>query len=233
MKKRGKRYLEALKKVEKGKLYEPLEALELIKEMACAKFDETVEAAFNLGVDTKKSDQQVRGAVVLPNGTGRTRKVLVFAKGDKIKEAKEAGADIIGDEEILSKIEQGWLDFDVIVSTPDMMPLVGKLGRILGPKGLMPNPKTGTVTLDVAKAIKDIKAGKIEYKVDKTGVVHAAIGKVSFSAQSLLENLKALTESLIKAKPSSSKGVYIKKVSVSSTMGPGVAINSMSLIDKR
>jgi len=233
MKKRGKGYLEALKKVEKGKLYEPLEALELIKEMACAKFDETVEAAFNLGVDTKKSDQQVRGAVVLPNGTGRTRKVLVFAKGDKIKEAKEAGADIIGDEEILSKIEQGWLDFDVIVSTPDMMPLVGKLGRILGPKGLMPNPKTGTVTLDVAKAIKDIKAGKIEYKVDKTGVVHAAIGKVSFSAQSLLENLKALTESLIKAKPSSSKGVYIKKVSVSSTMGPGVAINSMSLIDKR
>ena len=233
MKKRGKGYLEALKKVEKGKLYEPLEALELIKEMACAKFDETVEAAFNLGVDTKKSDQQVRGAVVLPNGTGRTRKVLVFAKGDKIKEAKEVGADIIGDEEILSKIEQGWLDFDVIVSTPDMMPLVGKLGRILGPKGLMPNPKTGTVTLDVAKAIKDIKAGKIEYKVDKTGVVHAAIGKVSFSAQSLLENLKALTESLIKAKPSSSKGVYIKKVSVSSTMGPGVAINSMSLIDKR
>jgi large subunit ribosomal protein L1 len=227
--KHGKKYLEALKKVDREKLYEPVEALELVKSISTAKFDETVEAAFRLGIDTKKADQQVRGAVVLPHGTGKTKRVLVFAKGEKAKEAELAGADFVGDEDLINKVSQGWLDFDVVVATPDMMGQVGRLGRILGPKGLMPNPKTGTVTFEVEKAVKEIKAGKIEYRADKAGNVHAAIGKVSFSTEQLAENLQTLAEALIKAKPAAAKGTYMKSVTVSSTMGPGVAVNPNSL----
>lgn len=228
MAKHGKKYLEALKKVDREKLYEPAEALELVKSISTAKFDETVEAAFRLGIDTKKADQQVRGAVVLPHGTGKTKRVLVFAKGEKAKEAELAGADFVGDEDLINKVSQGWLDFDVVVATPDMMGQVGRLGRILGPKGLMPNPKTGTVTFEVEKAVKEIKAGKIEYRADKAGNVHAAIGKVSFSTEQLAENLQTLAEALIKAKPAAAKGTYMKSVTVSSTMGPGVAVNPNS-----
>jgi len=223
--KHGKKYLEAIKKVDREKQYDPIEALQLVKELASAKFDETVEAAFRLGIDTKRADQQVRGAVVLPHGTGKTKRVLVFAKGEKAKEAEQAGADYVGDEDLINKVSQGWFEFDVVVATPDMMGQVGKLGRILGPKGLMPNPKTGTVTFDVAKAVQEIKAGKIEYRADKAGNVHAPIGKVSFDVEKLAENLQALAEALIKAKPAAAKGQYMKSVTVSSTMGPGISIN--------
>ncbi|MFO7288905.1 MAG: 50S ribosomal protein L1 [Bacillota bacterium] len=225
MAKHGKRYLEAAKKVDREKMYEPREALELVKSIAPAKFDETVEVAFRLGIDTKRADQQVRGAVVLPHGTGKTKRVLVFAKGEKAKEAEQAGADFVGDDDLINKVSQGWLDFDVVVSTPDMMGQVGKLGRILGPKGLMPNPKTGTVTFDVAKAVQEIKAGKVEYRADKAGIVHVPIGKVSFDTDKLTENLKTLAEALIKAKPAAAKGTYMRSVTVSSTMGPGVRVN--------
>lgn len=225
MAKRGKKYLEALKLVDRTKHYEPQEAIELVKKTARANFDETVEAAFRLGVDPKKADQQVRGAVVLPNGTGKVQRVLVFAKGDKAKEAEAAGADYVGDEEYINKIQQGWFDFDVIVATPDMMAQVGKIGRILGPKGLMPNPKTGTVTFEVEKAVKEIKAGKVEYRVDKEGNVHVPIGKVSFETEKLVENLKTVAEALIKAKPAAAKGTYMKGATVSSTMGPGIRLN--------
>jgi len=217
--------LEAAKKVDREKMYEPREALELVKSIAPAKFDETVEVAFRLGIDTKRADQQVRGAVVLPHGTGKTKRVLVFAKGEKAKEAEQAGADFVGDDDLINKVSQGWLDFDVVVSTPDMMGQVGKLGRILGPKGLMPNPKTGTVTFDVAKAVQEIKAGKVEYRSDKAGIVHVPIGKVSFDTDKLTENLKTLAEALIKAKPAAAKGTYMRSVTVSSTMGPGVRVN--------
>lgn len=225
MAKHGKKYLEAIKKVDREKQYDPTEALQLVKELASAKFDETVEAAFRLGIDTKRADQQVRGAVVLPHGTGKTKRVLVFAKGEKAKEAEQAGADYVGDEDLINKVSQGWFEFDVVVATPDMMGQVGKLGRILGPKGLMPNPKTGTVTFDVAKAVQEIKAGKIEYRADKAGNVHAPIGKVSFDVEKLAENLQVLAEALIKAKPAAAKGQYMKSVTVSSTMGPGISIN--------
>jgi large subunit ribosomal protein L1 len=223
--KHGKKYLEAAKKVDREKAYEPREALELVKSIAPAKFDETVEVAFRLGIDTKRADQQVRGAVVLPHGTGKTKRVLVFAKGEKAKEAEQAGADYVGDEDLINKVSQGWLDFDVVVATPDMMGQVGKLGRILGPKGLMPNPKTGTVTFDVAKAVQEIKAGKVEYRADKAGIVHVPIGKVSFDTEKLAENLQTLSEALIKAKPAAAKGTYMRSVTVSSTMGPGVRVN--------
>ncbi|MBA4495876.1 50S ribosomal protein L1 [Paenactinomyces guangxiensis] len=229
MAKHGKKYLESLKKIDRDKVYEPAEALELVKSISTAKFDETVEAAFRLGIDTKKADQQVRGAVVLPHGTGKTKRVLVFAKGEKAKEAEQAGADYVGEEDLINKVNQGWFDFDVVVATPDMMGQVGRLGRVLGPKGLMPNPKTGTVTFEVEKAVKEIKAGKIEYRADKAGNVHAAIGKVSFGTEQLAENLQTLAEALLKAKPAAAKGTYMKSVTVSSTMGPGVAVNAQRL----
>lgn len=224
MAKHGKKYQEALKLIDKNKVYEVTEAIELVKKAASAKFDETVEAAFRLGVDPKRADQQIRGAVVLPHGTGKVQRVLVFAKGEKAKEAEAAGADYVGDADLISKIQGGWFDFDVVVATPDMMGEVGKLGRVLGPKGLMPNPKTGTVTFDVTKAVNEIKAGKIEYRVDKAGNIHAPIGKVSFDTEKLAENLAALTEALNRAKPAAAKGVYMKNVSISSTMGPGVRV---------
>jgi large subunit ribosomal protein L1 len=229
MAKHGKNYQEALKKVDSDKVYEPVEALELVKSISTAKFDETVEAAFRLGIDTKKADQQVRGAVVLPHGTGKTKRVLVFAKGEKAKDAENAGADFVGDEELVNKVQQGWFEFDVVVATPDMMGQVGRLGRILGPKGLMPNPKTGTVTFEVEKAVNEIKAGKIEYRADKAGNIHTAIGKVSFSSEQLSENLQALADALAKAKPASAKGTYMRNISVSSTMGPGVQVSSSVL----
>ncbi|SDY93452.1 50S ribosomal protein L1 [Thermoactinomyces sp. DSM 45892] len=227
MAKHGKKYLEATKKVDRLKQYDIAEALTLVKELSTAKFDETVEAAFRLGIDTKKADQQVRGAVVLPHGTGKTQRVLVFAKGEKAKEAELAGADYVGDEDLINKIQQGWFDFDVVVATPDMMGQVGRLGRVLGPKGLMPNPKTGTVTFEVEKAINEIKAGKIEYRGDKAGIIHAPIGKVSFTEAQLAENLQALADALMKAKPAAAKGTYMKSVTVSSTMGPGVSVNAL------
>jgi len=204
----------------------------LVKSIAPAKFDETVEVAFRLGIDTKRADQQVRGAVVLPHGTGKTKRVLVFAKGEKAKEAEQAGADYVGDEDLINKVSQGWLDFDVVVATPDMMGQVGKLGRILGPKGLMPNPKTGTVTFDVAKAVQEIKAGKVEYRADKAGIVHVPIGKVSFDTDKLTENLQVLSEALIKAKPAAAKGTYMRSVTVSSTMGPGVRVNPAAFMGR-
>lgn len=222
--KKGKKYQEAVKLVDKNKVYEVVEGIELVKKAATAKFDETVEAAFRLGVDPKRADQQIRGAVVLPHGTGKVQRVLVFAKGEKAKEAEAAGADFVGDADMIAKIQGGWFDFDVVVATPDMMGEVGKLGRVLGPKGLMPNPKTGTVTFDVTKAVNEIKAGKIEYRVDKAGNIHAPIGKASFDADKLAENLAALTEALNRAKPAAAKGVYMKNVTLSSTMGPGVRV---------
>ncbi len=228
MAKKGKKYEEALKLIDRTKSYEPSEAVELVKKASKANFDESVEAAFRLGVDPKKADQQIRGAMVLPHGTGKTQRVLVFAKGDKAKEAEAAGADYVGDQEYISKINEGWFDFDVIVATPDMMAEVGKLGRVLGPKGLMPNPKTGTVTFEVETAVKDIKAGKVEYRVDKAGNVHVPIGKVSFDDEKLVENFTAITETLVKAKPQSSKGKYMRNVAISSTMGPGVRVNVSS-----
>ncbi len=224
MPKHGKKYQEAQKLIDKNKVYEVSEGIELVKKAATAKFDETVEAAFRLGVDPKRADQQIRGAVVLPHGTGKVQRVLVFAKGEKAKEAEAAGADYVGESDMIAKIQGGWFEFDVVVATPDMMGEVGKLGRVLGPKGLMPNPKTGTVTFDVTKAVNEIKAGKIEYRVDKNGNIHAPIGKVSFDSEKLAENLATLTETLNRVKPSAAKGVYMKNVTISSTMGPGVRV---------
>ncbi|TWI53611.1 50S ribosomal protein L1 [Halalkalibacter nanhaiisediminis] len=226
MAKKGKKYQDALKLVDRDTVYQVEEAIELVKKTATAKFDETVEVAVRLGVDPKKADQQIRGAVVLPNGTGKTQRVLVFAKGEKAKEAEAAGADYVGDEDFINKINQGWFEFDVIVATPDMMAQVGKLGRVLGPKGLMPNPKTGTVTFDVTKAVNEIKAGKVEYRVDKAGNIHVPIGKVSFETEKLIENFKTIIETLVKVKPAAAKGTYMKNVAVASTMGPGVRVNA-------
>jgi large subunit ribosomal protein L1 len=228
MKKHGKKYAEALKLVDQEALYEPLDAVALVKKASTAKFDETVEVAVRLGVDAKKQDQAVRGVVVLPHGTGKTKRVLVFAKGEKIKEAEAAGADFVGDLDMVAKIQQGWTDFDVCIATPDMMSEVGKLGRILGGKGLMPNPKAGTVTFDVAKAVQEIKAGKIEYRLNKQGQIHAPIGKVSFDETKLNENLHALIGALIRSKPAAAKGVFLKHAAISSTMGPGVTLNLTS-----
>jgi large subunit ribosomal protein L1 len=224
--KKGKRYLEAAKLVDPAKLYESKEAFEVIEKMPKPKFDETVELHVKLGVDSKHADQQVRGTVVLPNGTGKSLKVLVFAKGDKAKEAEAAGADFVGAEELIPKIEkENWFDYDVIVATPDMMGIIGRLGKVLGPKGLMPNPKSGTVTMDVTKAIAEIKSGKVEYRLDKTNIIHLGIGKVSFGAEKLEENYKVIIEAIIKAKPAAAKGQYIRSVAVSTTMGPGLYIN--------
>lgn len=211
------------------KLYEVDEALTLVQETATAKFNETVEVAFKLGVDPRHADQQIRGAVVLPHGTGKSRTVLVFAKGEKAKEAEAAGAEFVGAEDMVAKIQAGWFGFDVAIATPDMMGVVGKIGRLLGPKGLMPNPKTGTVTMDVTKAVNEVKAGKIEYRVDKAGIIHAPIGKAKFEHEKLVENFNTLTDILVKAKPAGVKGQYIKSVTVSSTMGPGVKINPLKV----
>lgn len=225
MAKRGKKYLEAAKLVDRTAAYAVTEAIELVKKTNVASFDASVEVAFRLGVDPKKADQQIRGAVVLPNGTGKTQRVLVFAKGEKLKEAEAAGADYVGDSEFIAKIQQGWFEFDVVVATPDMMGEVGKLGRVLGPKGLMPNPKTGTVTFDVTKAVNEIKAGKVEYRIDKAGNISVPIGKVSFEDAKLVENLQTMFDTMIKVKPSAAKGTYIKNVTVASTMGPGVKVD--------
>lgn len=226
MAKRGKKYLEAAKLVEKQKAYSPEEALALVKQTSTVKFDATVEVAFRMGVDVKKADQQLRGAIVLPHGTGKTARVLVFAKGEKAKEAEAAGADYVGDEDLINKISQGWFDFDVVVATPDMMGAVGRLGRVLGPKGLMPNPKTGTVTFEVDRAVKEIKAGKIEYRTDRTGIVHVPIGKVSFDTDKLVDNLNTVVEQLKRVKPAAAKGIYLRNITVSSTMGPGVKVDT-------
>ena len=227
MAKKGKRYAGALEKVDRQKFYDASEALTLVTEIAGAKFDETVEAHIKLGVDSRHADQQVRGAVVLPHGTGKTKKVLVFAKGEKAKEAEQAGADFVGAEELVQKIQgEGWFDFDIVVATPDMMGVVGRLGRVLGPKGLMPNPKSGTVTFDVTKAIDEIKAGKVEYRLDKTNIIHVPIGKVSFGGEKLKDNYAVLMDAILKAKPSAAKGQYLRSITVTSTMGPGVKENS-------
>lgn len=230
MAKRGKRYEDAVKLVDRSKVYDENEAISLLKETAKAKFDETVEAAFRLGVDPKKADQQIRGAMVLPHGTGKTQTVLVFAKGDKVKEAEEAGADYVGDQDLINKINQGWFEFDVIVATPDMMAEVGKLGRVLGPKGLMPNPKTGTVTFDVGNAVQEIKAGKVEYRVDKQSNIHVPIGKMSFENEQLRENFAAIMDTIVKVKPQSAKGIYVRNVSITSTMGPGIKVDVSSYV---
>ena len=224
---KGKRYQEAAKLVEKARYYDPKEALDLIQKMPKPKFDESVELHVKLGVDSKHAEQQVRGVVVLPHGTGKTLRVLVFAKGDKLAEAEAAGADFVGGEELIPKIEkENWFDYDVIVATPDMMGVVGRLGKVLGPKGLMPNPKSGTVTMDVTKAVKDIKAGKIEYRLDKTNIIHCPIGKVSFGTEKLAENLEVLMAAIIKAKPAAAKGQYLRSVALTTTMGPGIRVNS-------
>lgn len=226
MAKKGKKYVEAAKLVDRAKAYDVAEAVALTKKTNTAKFDATVEVAFRLGVDPRKNDQQIRGAVVLPNGTGKTQRVLVFAKGEKAKEAEAAGADYVGDSDYIAKIQQGWFEFDVIVATPDMMGEVGKIGRVLGPKGLMPNPKTGTVTFEVEKAIGEIKVGKVEYRVDKAGNIHVPIGKVSFEDEKLVENFTTMYDTILKAKPAAAKGVYVKNVAVTSTMGPGVKVDA-------
>lgn len=224
--KHGKKYREAAKLVDRATQYEPGEAIALVKKTASAKFDETVEVHIRTGCDGRHAEQQIRGAVVLPNGTGKTVKVLVFAKGDKLTEAEAAGADYVGGEELIPKIQNdGWLDFDVVVATPDMMGVVGRLGKVLGPKGLMPNPKAGTVTMDVTKAVNDIKAGKIEYRLDKTNIIHVPVGKASFSEDKLQENYDALMEAIVKAKPSALKGQYLKSITLTSTMGPGVKVS--------
>ena len=224
MAKAGQKYQEACKLIEAGKFYTPAEAMHLVKKTATAKFDETIELHVRLGVDPKYPDQQVRGAIVLPNGTGKTKRVLVFAKGEKVKEAEEAGADFVGSDEIVQKIQGGWLDFDVAVATPDMMGTVGRLGKVLGPRGLMPNPKLGTVTMDLQKAISEVKAGKVEYRTDKAGNVHVVIGKASFDAEKLQQNFQALMDTLIRVKPAAAKGQYIRSITVSATMGPGVPV---------
>ena len=228
MAKKSKKMQDALKKVDNTKAYSVEEAVALAQETNIAKFDATVEVAYRLNVDPKKADQQIRGAVVLPNGTGKTQTVLVFAKGEKAKEAEAAGADFVGDDDMVQKIQGGWFDFDVVVATPDMMATVGKLGRVLGPKGLMPNPKTGTVTMDVTKAVNEVKAGKVTYRVDKAGNIHVPIGKVSFDDEKLVENFKTINDTLVKAKPSAAKGVYIKNISVTTTFGPGIHVDSAS-----
>lgn len=229
MAKRGKRYQELKKKVDPNKLYDPEEAIALVKEMATAKFDETVEIAVRLGVDPKHADQMVRGAVTLPAGLGKTVRVLVFAKGDKAKEAEAAGADYVGAEELAAKIQQGWFDFDVAIATPDVMGIVGKLGKLLGPKGLMPNPKSGTVTFDIKQAVAEFKAGKVEYRTEKAGIVHAPIGKASFPKEKLLENFYAFMDAIIKARPAAAKGQYIKSITLSTTMSPGVKVNPLKV----
>jgi len=230
MAKRGKRLQEAMKLIEPGKYYTPEEAVALVKKCATAKFNETVEVAMKLGVDPRHADQQVRGTVVLPHGTGREVRVLVFAKGEKAQEARDAGADFVGDDDLVAKIQGGWTDFDVAIATPDMMGSVGKLGRILGPRGLMPNPKTGTVTFDIAKAVHDSKAGKVEFRVNKEAGMHVPIGKVSFTEEQLLENLRTLMDAIIKAKPAAARGTYLRKVALSSTMGPGIKVNAQELL---
>ena len=231
-KKMGKKYVDSLKLIDKDRLYKAKEATELVLKTAKSNFDETIEMHAKLGVDPRHADQQVRGAVVLPHGTGKDVKVLVFAKGEKVKEAEEAGADFVGAEEYMEKIQkENWFDFDVVVATPDMMGVVGRLGRVLGPKGLMPNPKSGTVTFDVANAVKDIKAGKVEYRVDKSSIVHCPIGRKSFTAEMLRENFVVLMDTLVKAKPAASKGHYLKSVSIASTMGPGIKIDTKRFLD--
>ena len=228
--KRGKKYTEAAKLVDRATQYDVAEAISLVKKTAVAKFDETVEAHIRLGVYGRHADQQVRGAVVLPHGTGKTVRVLVFAKGDKVAEAEAAGADFVGGEELIPRIQnEGWFDFDVVVATPDMMGVVGRLGRVLGPKGLMPNPKAGTVTMDVTKAVNDIKAGKIEYRLDKANIIHCPVGKASFTEEQLTENFNTLMDAIIKAKPASAKGTYMKSVTVTSTMGPGIKVNTLKI----
>jgi len=227
MKKRSKKYTEAMSKIEKNRIYSKEEAVKLVKETSTSSFDGSVEVAMRLNLDTKKADQQLRGAVVLPKGTGKTKKVLVIAKGDKATQAKDAGADYVGDVDMLEKIEkEKWFDFDVMIATPDMMPLLGKLGRVLGPKGLMPNPKTGTVTLDVAKAVEEVKAGRVEYRTDSFGNIHGIIGKVSFSDEDLLTNLGVFVAHIMRIKPSTVKGEYIKNISIASTMGPGIRVEN-------
>ena len=228
--KRGKKYNESAKLIDRSVQYDANEAIGLVKKAAVAKFDETIEAHIRLGVDGRHADQQVRGAVVLPHGTGKTVKVLVFAKGDKVAEAEAAGADYVGGDELIPRIQNdGWFDFDVVVATPDMMGVVGRLGRVLGPKGLMPNPKAGTVTMDVTKAVNDIKAGKIEYRLDKTNIIHCPLGKASFTEEQLADNFQTLMGAIIKAKPASAKGTYLKSVTLASTMGPGVKVNAAKL----
>ena len=225
MKKHGKKYRAALEKLEAGKKYDLATGVDKVKEIAFAKFDETVELTVWLGVDPRKADQLVRGTLVLPHGLGKSKTVLVIAQGDKLREAEEAGADIVGGEDIVTRIKGGWTDFDAVIATPDMMRLVGALGKVLGPRGLMPNPKTGTVTFDVANAVKETKAGKVEYRVDKTGVIHVGVGKVSFDSDKLRENAKALLDAVVKAKPATAKGKYVKKVNLASTMSPGVLLD--------
>ena len=228
--KRGKKYNESAKLIDRSAQYDANEAISLVKKSAVAKFDETIEAHIRLGVDGRHADQQVRGAVVLPHGTGKEVKVLVFAKGDKVAEAEAAGADYVGGDELVPRIQNdGWFDFDVVVATPDMMGVVGRLGRVLGPKGLMPNPKAGTVTMDVTKAVNDIKAGKIEYRLDKTNIIHCPVGKASFTEEQLADNFQTLMGAIIKAKPASAKGTYLKSVTLASTMGPGVKVNAAKL----
>ena len=228
--KRGKKYLEAAKQIEKGNLYDKAEAIALVKKCAVAKFDETIEAHIRTGCDGRHADQQIRGAVVLPHGTGKTVRILVFAKDAKAQEALDAGADFVGAEELIPKIQnEGWFDYDVVVATPNMMGVVGRLGRVLGPKGLMPNPKAGTVTMDIAKAIADIKAGKIEYRLDKTNIIHVPVGKASFTEEQLADNFQTLIDAINKAKPAALKGQYLKSVTLTSTMGPGVKINPAKL----
>ena len=227
MKKRSKKYTEAMSKLERGKVYSKEEAVKLVKETSTSSFDATVEVAMRLNIDTKKADQQLRGAIVLPKGTGKTNKVLVIARGEKAAQAKEAGADYVGDVDMLEKIEkENWFDFDTMIATPDMMPLLGKLGRVLGPKGLMPNPKTGTVTLDVAKAVSEVKAGRVEYRADSYGIIHGVIGKVSFSDADLLENLNAFVSAILRVNPATVKGDYVKSISIASTMGPGIKVEN-------
>ncbi|WP_422484531.1 50S ribosomal protein L1 [Gudongella sp. DL1XJH-153] len=232
MPKRGKHYKESMKLVDRNKLYDTLDAIELVQQTSKAKFDETVELAVRLGVDPRHADQQVRGAVVLPHGTGKTSRVLVIAKGEKVKEAEDAGADFVGGDDMVAKIQNdGWMDFDVVVATPDMMGVVGRIGRILGPKGLMPNPKSGTVTFDIEKAVNEIKAGKVEYRVDKASIVHVPIGKASFGTEKLRENFVAIMDALNKARPAAAKGRYMRTVTISSTMGPGIKLNPGKLTD--
>ncbi len=226
----GKKYKESVKLIDRNTLYTPAEAIDLVLKTSKAKFDETVELALRLGVDPRHADQQVRGTVSLPHGTGKTRKVLVFAKGDKQKEAENAGADYVGAEELAEKIQGGWFDFDVAVATPDMMSVVGKLGKILGPRGLMPNPKAGTVTFDIERTINELKAGRIEYRIDKTAIIHAPIGRVSFEVEKLMDNLNTFAEALIKARPAAAKGQYMRSVTICSTMGPGIKINPLVLM---